>query len=190
MRHGDTGRRGFRGRIDDALVPEGWQQMRAAVAGVEWDAIFTSPLRRCSEFARELAVQRAITLHEDERLIEYDSGEWQSLSMEELADLHGDALTRFWADPVANPPPGGESMSGFQARLTDALDAIARTTVDAASGRASPRVLVVTHGGAIRLLRCLEAGRALQEMSAIDVPHASIHRMGWPAMATNHGTQA
>lgn len=184
LRHGDTGQRGFRGRIDDALTPHGWQQMRVAMAGSEWDMIVTSPLRRCADFAAELAARCGARLREDARLAEYDFGQWQALSLETLADQHGDALARFWADPVAHPPPDAESFAAFQARLVAALDAIA---VEQHDGGASPRILVITHGGVIRLLRCLVDGRPLRDMSLIDVPHASVHGIEWPVAGPRAG---
>jgi alpha-ribazole phosphatase len=43
----------------------------------------------------------------------------------------------------------------------------------------SRRVLVVTHGGAIRLLRCESEGRDFGDMASIDVTHASLHSLRW-----------
>jgi alpha-ribazole phosphatase len=43
------------------------------------------------------------------------------------------------------------------------------------------RVLVITHGGAIRVLRCVAEQRAFTDMASIDVPHASLHAIQWPA---------
>lgn len=45
-------------------------------------------------------------------------------------------------------------------------------------------MLVITHGGVIRLLRCLAAGRRYSDMLAIDVGHASLHPLPWPPPAT------
>ena len=168
LRHGDTGQRGFRGQLDDALSPAGWEQMHTAVAGGQWDVVVSSPLQRCAAFARELADQRAVPLHLDGRLAEYHFGDWQAVPLEQIAQRDADALEKFWSDPVACPPPGAESVATFEARVRDVLDAIARLP--------QQRVLVVTHGGVIRLLHCLSQGRELRCMSEVDVPHASLHR--------------
>lgn len=177
LRHGDTGQRSYRGQLDDPLTAAGWAQVHAAVAGRDWDCIVSSPLQRCAAFARELARARALPLRTDSRLAEYHFGDWQGVPIETLADEQGDALGRFWADPVANPPPGAESFHAFGLRLVAALDtAVSEAAVEAGSGR----VLVVTHGGAIRLLRCLVEGRGYGDMAGIDVPHASLHRLPWP----------
>jgi len=171
LRHGDTGMRGFRGQLDDALSVAGWEQMRTAVLEGQWDVIVSSPLQRCAAFAQELATQRELPLRLDARLTEYHFGDWQVLPLERIAEDDADALAKFWEDPVASPPPGAESFAMFEARIRAGMDAIARLS--------QRRVLLVTHGGVIRLLHCLRQGLELKEMSSIDVPHASLHRLQW-----------
>jgi len=172
LRHGDTGQRSYRGQLDDPLTALGWEQLRGAVAGRRWDAVVSSPLRRCAEFAREIATTRGLRLTLDARLAEYHFGDWQGVPIEELAERDGDSLGRFWADPVAHQPPGAETFAQFRARLSAALDDV----VHLHRGR---HVLVVTHGGAIRLLRCLVEGRDYSDMAGIDVPHACLHALAW-----------
>jgi Fructose-2,6-bisphosphatase len=172
LRHGDTGQRSYRGQLDDPLTELGWVQLRAAVEGLSWDRIVSSSLARCARFAEELAGARRLPLRIDARLAEYHFGDWQGVPIETLAEEQGDALGRFWADPVANPPPGAETFDAFHARLAAAMRDIVDETGNA-------RVLVITHGGAIRLLRCAAEGRSFADMAGIDVPHASLHRMRW-----------
>jgi alpha-ribazole phosphatase len=82
-------------------------------------------------------------------------------------------LARFWADPVNHPPPGAETFAAFRDRLCAALDDVALES----NGR---RTLVITHGGAIRLLRCRAEQRSYGDMAGIEVPHASLHALNWP----------
>lgn len=177
LRHGDTGQRSYRGQLDDALSALGWTQLREAVEGRTWDIIVSSTLQRCAAFARELALARGLPLRLDVRLAEYHFGRWQGVPIEEIAEEQGDALGRFWADPVAHPPPGAETFDAFRDRLSAALDDVAAEAVD-------QRVLVITHGGAIRLLRCLVEKRSYGDMAGIDVAHASLHPLPWHASAT------
>ncbi len=177
LRHGDTGQRSYRGQLDDALSELGWTQLREAVEGREWDIIVSSTLQRCAAFARELALARGLPLRLDVRLAEYHFGRWQGVPIERIAEEQGDALGRFWADPVAHPPPGAETFDAFRDRLSAALDDVAAEAVD-------QRILVITHGGAIRLLRCLVEKRSYGDMAGIDVPHASLHPLPWHASAT------
>jgi len=175
LRHGDTGQRSYRGQLDDPLSELGWQQLRAATAAGQWDAVVSSTLQRCAAFAAELATGRGLPLRLDARLAEYHFGQWQGVPIEDIARDQGEALGRFWSDPVAHPPPGGESFAAFRGRLASALDDIAAD----ARGQVR-RILVVTHGGAIRALRCIAEGRGFGEMVSIEVPHASRHPLAWP----------
>ncbi|UPG94143.1 histidine phosphatase family protein [Luteibacter aegosomatissinici] len=172
LRHGDTGQRSYRGQLDDPLTALGWAQLRASVEDRAWDRIVSSSMARCARFAEELAATRGLPLHVDARLAEYHFGDWQGVPIETLAEAHGDALGRFWADPVTYPPPGAETFDAFHARLVAAMDDLARES-------AGQRVLVVTHGGAIRLLRCVAERRVFGDMANIDVPHASLHPVIW-----------
>ncbi|KRG40743.1 fructose-2,6-bisphosphatase [Stenotrophomonas panacihumi] len=175
LRHGHTGQRSYRGQLDDPLSEQGWAQLRATAATGTWDAVVSSTLQRCAAFATELATQRGLPLRLDARLMEYHFGDWQGVPIEDIDRDAGPALGRFWADPVDHPPPGGEPFAAFRGRLSAALDQIAAD--HAGSGR---RVLVVTHGGAIRALRCIAEGRPFGQMVEIEVPHASLHPLAWP----------
>jgi alpha-ribazole phosphatase len=177
LRHGDTGQRSYRGQLDDALSEQGWAQLRAAVQGRSWDRIVSSSLQRCAAFAQEVADARQLPLRLDARLAEYHFGHWQGVPIEQIAQEQGDALARFWADPVRCPPPGAETFEAFRDRLTAALDDIAAEAL-------GQRILVVTHGGAIRLLRCLVEQRSYGDMAGIEVPHASLHPLPWHGAVT------
>jgi broad specificity phosphatase PhoE len=172
LRHGETaGGTRYRGRTDDPLTPEGWQQMRTATARGEWDRIVTSPLQRCRAFAAELAATRGIDLEVDPRLQEMDFGSWEGRTAEELMAEDRDALLRFWADPVAHPPPGGETLAALSLRVLDAW-------ADLASGGRGARVLVVSHGGPIRVILGHLSGIAPAALITIQVPHGSLTRAG------------
>jgi alpha-ribazole phosphatase len=177
LRHGDTGQRSYRGQLDDALSEQGWAQLRAAVQGLSWDRIVSSSLQRCAAFAQEVADARQLPLRLDARLAEYHFGHWQGVPIEQIAQEQGDALARFWADPVRCPPPGAETFEAFRDRLTAALDDIAAEAL-------GQRILVVTHGGAIRLLRCLVEQRNYGDRAGIEVPHASLHPLPWHGAVT------
>lgn len=176
LRHGDTGQSSYRGQFDDPLSALGWAQLRAATVRRRWDSIVTSSLCRCADFARELATQQGVPLRVDSRLAEYHFGHWQGISIERLAQEQAVALGQFWADPVTNPPPGAEPFATFRDRLSAALNDIAKEAT-------AQRVLVVTHGGVIRLLRCESEARGFGDMTSIDVPHASLHPLHWRVSA-------
>lgn len=172
LRHGDTGQSSYRGQIDDPLSGLGWAQLRAATAGRDWDVVVSSTLQRCAAFAHELTQARGVPLRLEPRLVEYHFGDWQGVPIDRIDATDGAALGRFWADPVAHPPPRAETHAQFRARLSAALDDVAALAGDR-------RVLVVTHGGVIRLLRCMAEGRSFGDMAGIEVAHASLHPLAW-----------
>jgi alpha-ribazole phosphatase len=173
LRHGETGQSGFRGRLDDPLTPAGWEQMRRATheARMPWQAVVSSPLVRCADFAHAFAAERGLPVEWDARLAELDFGDWEGLEPRVLQHSQPDALTRFWNDPWAFTPPKGERMAEFETRVRAAW-------ADISERHAGHPVLVVTHGGVIRLLLCLARGLARDELLRLAVSHASLHRIG------------
>jgi len=171
LRHGETvGGTRFRGSLDDPLTDEGFRQMEAAVSnGGPWDAIVTSPLSRCAAFAESLALKQGTPLETDERLREIHFGAWEGCSYAELMATAPIALTRFLADPFRHPPPDAEPLAAFRERT---LDALRNQMMPPNHGR---RLLLVTHGGVIRVMLCHARGWPLARLLEIDVPHASLH---------------
>jgi len=167
LRHGETERGGgFRGSLDDALTEAGWLQMHAGVAEARpWQAIVTSPLRRCAEFAQVLADRLALPLVVEPDLRELHFGEWEGRSAAELMTADADALGHFWADPYAFTPPGGEPLAAFEERV---LGAIRRLAV------AGPQhLLVISHAGVMRLLMA-HAQRRPKDLLQIEVTHGQL----------------
>jgi len=170
LRHGVTELGGgLRGSLDDELTAEGWAQMRAAVVlGGPWQALVSSPLRRCAAFAEELAARLELPLHIEADLRELHFGAWEGRSAADLMHDQADELGRFWADPYAFTPPQGEPLQQFEARIDAALQRLRQT-----HGRR--RVLVVSHGGVIRLLLARARGLPRSQLLAVEVAHASLH---------------
>ncbi len=171
MRHGEPeGGRRYRGRLDDPLSEKGWRQMREAVAGhAPWDAIITSPLRRCAEFAQELSRHHALPLEEDERLMEIGFGEWEGCTAEQLTKRDPHALMNFYRDPVRYRPQGAETLAVFRARVAAAWDELLR--------RPDEHLLIVAHAGVIRMILCQVLGMPEERMFSILVPNAGITRV-------------
>lgn len=172
MRHGETGGGSrLRGSSDDPLTATGWRQMCAAAGDDDrWQAVVTSPLVRCAEFAAALARRWNLPLETDARLREIHFGEWEGRSVRELWAEDPDALTRFWNDPVAHPPPGAEPVPEFRWRVLAAW----REHLRRHAGR---RVLVVSHGGPIRVILGEVRGLPLGELLKLEVVHAGVTRI-------------
>ena len=168
LRHGATTAAGrYCGSTDVPLSEEGWRQMWTAVAGRAWDRIFCSPLERCAAFSAALARRLAIPVIKDARLREMHFGDWEGCSPDEIMACAPDALQRFWADPIESRPPRAESLSDVASRVLTAWH-------EMRNGDRDERVLVVTHGGPIRILLLKLSGRPQAELLHLDVPHAAL----------------
>ena len=172
LRHGETELGGgFRGSLDDALTEHGWAQMRAAVVGAgPWDCLVSSPLQRCARFAEELAGELALPLALEEDLQELHFGEWEGRSALDLMQDHEQALGQFWADPYGFTPPGGEPVTAFAERVSAALQRLH-------ARYAGQRVLLVTHGGVMRLLLARARGLPREQLLQVQVGHGALHRL-------------
>jgi alpha-ribazole phosphatase len=165
LRHGLTQTAGrYCGSTDVELTDEGWRQMEAAAGVQAWERIVSSPLRRCAAFAAQVASRLALPVTYDRDWREMHFGDWEGHSIEELSKSDAAALERFWADPLAHPPPGAESLAALQQRVLAAHARIAGL----------PRTLVVTHGGPIRILLGQRDGLSLSALAALHVPHGAL----------------
>ncbi|AZZ75181.1 histidine phosphatase family protein [Pseudomonas sp. RU47] len=169
LRHGETELGGgLRGSLDDALTEKGWTQMRAAVVeGGPWDRIVSSPLQRCARFAAELGEQLNLSVHLDKDLQELHFGAWEGQSTAALMKTDAEALGLFWADPYSFTPPQGEPLSEFSFRV---LAAVARLH----SAYAGERVLLISHGGVMRLLLAQARGLPREQLLNVDVAHGAL----------------
>lgn len=167
LRHGLTERSGYYGSTEVPLTERGRGQMWQAVQGRRWDRIVTSPLRRCSDFAEALAARLRLPCETDARLREMHFGRWEGRDAEQLLADEPEALGRFWADPLAHPPPDAEPLPALRLRLFEMVSELAVQS----SGQ---RVLLVTHGGPIRILLSAADERPLAQLLHVDVAHAAL----------------
>lgn len=172
LRHGEPeGGQLLRGWRDDPLSPRGLAQLRAAVPDrPPWQGIMTSPLRRCAAFAETLAGELALPLADDPDLREAHFGDWEGRSPAALLASDREAVLRFWSDPAAYAPPGGEVLREFVARVRAGWQRL----LTQAQGR---HWLLVAHGGVIRVILADVLGAPLDNLFRIDVPYASLSRI-------------
>ncbi|ABK43224.1 transcriptional regulator, Fis family [Magnetococcus marinus MC-1] len=169
LRHGEPcGGERYRGRLDDPLSETGWQQMHAAVAPQEpWTHIISSPLQRCLHFAQQLAQQRQLPLTIEPALQELRFGRWEGRTATEiLASPQAEALTAFWRDPWRNPPPEGETLKDFEQRVIPTLQNLIEHHPKGA------HLLIVAHGGILRLATAWALGMPLNNLSRLVIPYA------------------
>lgn len=186
LRHGECeGGEIIRGRSDVALSDEGkaqmWRSWRAISSELEQLpsapeslALLSSPAQRCQAFAAELKADMPdyfpAPLQQHDWLWELDFGDWDGMKVASVYQQHSEAAEAFWRDPVANTPPGGESLPAFRSRVLDGWQTMVQRWLarevsssegsgskgsfsgDSGSSASADAALILTHSGVIRLL--------------------------------------
>jgi len=145
LRHGECVDAAFlRGRrTDTPLSKKGMGQMRRRLIRRRYGVVWTSPLSRCRAFAEAWADTHNLPVRVLDDLAERDWGLWDGLPLEDVQRQWPAELEAYLADPFHVSPPQAEPLETFRSRVQKAL-----ATVGAGG---SERVLVVTHGGVIKL---------------------------------------
>lgn len=176
IRHGEPeGGVKYRGSLDDPLSDTGWQQLRASTAqaltaGTRWDAVISSPMRRCHAFAQEIAAQQQLPLQVLPDLRELCFGELEGLTPKEAWSQHADLLGQLWQAPEQHTPPGGEPFGDFIQRVQGCIDILLPRY-------AGQHLLVVAHGGVIRAMLNCCLGFTPRDTFKVDIPYAGMTRV-------------
>jgi probable phosphoglycerate mutase len=171
VRHGETDwnrERRWQGHADRPLNDTGRAQARALaelLAAEPPDAIVSSDLGRARETAEIVGARIGVAVELDSRLREVDVGEWSGLTAAEVEQRFPDGLRRRLAGGTGWER--GETYEQLHERVVAALHEIA-----AAAGEG--RVLVVTHGGAMRAV-WLACGGGEQDRP--QVRNCDVHRV-------------
>jgi broad specificity phosphatase PhoE len=150
VRHGETtynAEHRIQGQSDAPLSETGRRQSRAvadALVSCPIDAVYSSPLRRALETAKETAERHALTVQTDPRLMELNAGVFEGHLRSELADVYPDELARWLGGQSDFAIPGGESRRQLIDRGCDAIRAIAATP--------HRQMVVVAHGGLLSVV--------------------------------------
>lgn len=153
LRHGQTDynvERRLQGQRESRLTELGRRQAdgtgRALAAmGLAFDACYCSPLRRARETAELVAARLGLRPIPDPRLQEWCLGQGEGLLWDEAAaEFPQLALLNRRDDPELGLP-GGETRRQLWTRVGEALEELA-------ARHAGQRLLLVSHGGAIRAM--------------------------------------
>ena len=168
IRHGEpAGGRVFRGHTDHPLTELGIKQFKQRVQrlGYRWDQIVSSPLKRCRQSAELLSNEQNLPLKIDEHFSEIHFGDWENMLVDKVMEQEN--ISHMWNDPMNFCPPQGETTVALQQRVIKGWHKL----LEDYQGQ---RVLVVTHGGVIRMLAqyLLEINRLA--LTKLSLPHAAI----------------
>jgi broad specificity phosphatase PhoE len=154
VRHGETdwnrdGR--WQGHSDTHLNDAGREQ--AARVAEELDGVdvaYSSDLARARETADIVARRLGLDVHVDERLRERGFGAWEGKTAPEIELEFRDAHARW----LAGEGPGAEDAEPF----LDFATRVQRFVEDVLTRHPDETVLIVAHGGSIRVIHALASG--------------------------------
>jgi len=156
VRHGETewnAQRRYQGQSDVPLSDAGRAQARALVGRLAREtlaAAYVSDLGRAVETAEILLAGRDVPLVKEARLREMNFGVLEGLTFK-------DAYARYpaeidaWLKDYNTPPPGGEDLDSFAARVASLLDELQ-------ANHDEQVILLVAHGGPLSELARLALG--------------------------------
>jgi probable phosphoglycerate mutase len=148
VRHGETdwnAESRWQGHFDPSLNELGRRQAEALADQLSEegiDAVYSSDLRRALETATIVARRIGVSVRPLLELREIDVGSWSGLTMDEIRTQLPDAIERLRDHGYGWE--GGETPEELQVRVVRALREIVAAHPDG-------RVLVVTHGGVVRV---------------------------------------
>jgi len=134
----------IQGQRDPQLSPYGEKEAKLLAKrfkGLEFEAVYSSPLKRAQGTARTIVGKRA-EVQCVEELTEINLGEWEGRTLNQIRRKFGESFDSWAVSPSKIQVPGGEDFKEFKKRVTKAMRGIERKHKEG-------NVLVVCHGGVI-----------------------------------------
>lgn len=189
MRHGEPvgacpkGGSLLRGSIDHELSTKGWLQAEQRILSLRdelhldspWDVIISSPLKRCAAFAEKLASETLLTEKNAVALVikdcwrEIHYGDWEGLSTQSIWQQQPELMQKMWQEPLEFCAPNGEPVKDFSLRIEQAW-------LELLNEYQGKRILLVCHGGVMRLLLQQLLLLAPEGMNRFAIPYAAMSR--------------
>ena len=150
MRHGETvwnTERRYQGMTDIELSEEGLRQAECAAKrfkNIKIDKIYASPLKRAMKTAEKIAAEKGLEIISEDDFREIHFGEGEGKTVPELTEKYGESYTNFIREPHKYGFPGEGSVENVINRIKPGIDRIIAED--------EGNVLIVSHGGIIRLM--------------------------------------
>ena len=160
----------FGGRIDMELSPRGHQQAEVLAKflhGLQPNAIYASPMKRVHQTLAPLLQNSAPSPTILPDLCEVDFGDWTGLTWEGVREKFGVSAFEWLHQLERNGISNAESTAGYRARIEPCLRQIIRD-------HAEQKVLVVCHGGVIRMMLAILLELPLAKTASFEIDYASI----------------
>jgi alpha-ribazole phosphatase len=174
IRHGESTwnqERRIQGNLDPGLSDQGRAQaalLAARLKNRRLAALYTSPLRRALDTAAIVGESTGLIPQSIDGLREIRLGEWEGKTATEIRTTSGNLYDRWLDRPLeVSSPPGGEQICAFQRRAVGAIECLRRAHTDG-------DLLIVTHGGVIKVYLCHVLGIDLNRLFRIKADNAAV----------------
>ena len=175
VRHGETDwnvGEVFRGRADVDLNENGIQQAELLgeyLSCEKIDFVYSSPLQRATKTAAAIAAHHGLEVNSIANLIDFDFGEWQGKSLEEVKAEYTE-LYRDWTDtPEQVRVPGGECLEDVSGRAMSFVE-------DAVMRCGDGRIVFVSHRVVCKVMICGLLGMDNSRFHVIRIDNCGITR--------------
>ncbi|MBA7666788.1 Phosphoserine phosphatase 1 [subsurface metagenome] len=159
----------FWGSTDIALSDIGIrqsEQLRDRLAEEKISAVYTSTLSRARTTADIIVAKRKINTTASDELNECNFGYIEGMTFDEIQRLYPELAAEL-LDWKTVAFPGGESLEDLDKRVLSFMDRLT-------GHKEKETVLIVSHGGPLRLLICHLLGLGLEHWLRFRVEHASL----------------
>ena len=179
VRHGQTDwnvDERWQGHSDIPLNPAGLEQARRLaekLAGQHFKAIYSSDLQRATQTAEVIGTSLGLAYQTDPRLREINLGQWEGMLVSDVRLQFSTAWEERQRNPLNARAPGGETLPEVAARLEQAFN-------DIASTYPTGKVLVVSHGLAMKAMVCLARRLPLGNAYTQPWDNATWQVIEWP----------
>lgn len=163
VRHGQTSwnQEGkYQGHSDIALNERGVRQanlVAGRLAKEKISAIYSSDLLRAYQTAEAIAQYHALPVIARAEFREINFGIWEGLTYQEIMATWPEILTAMYSKPGEISPPEGESFQEVKQRVASALQ-------QCVADYQGETIVLVSHGGTMRVLLCIALGIGLDKM--------------------------
>lgn len=163
VRHGQTSwnQEGkYQGHSDISLNERGIKQgnlVAKRLAKEKISAIYSSDLLRAQQTAKAIAEYHGLSVITKPEFREINFGIWEGLTYQEIMVDWSEILTAMYSKPGEIGPPQGESFQVVKQRVTRALQ-------ECVKEHQEQTIVLVSHGGTMRVLLCAALGIGLDKM--------------------------
>ena len=174
VRHGETlwnYSKRYQGHSDIPLNKKGLEQAERVaqrLAGETISAVYSSDLVRAASTAQAIADRHSLRCTMVPELREINFGLWEGLTYGEIMVKWPDILSAVYSRPGKDLIPGGESFYDVQHRTTIGLS-------KCIAGHDEETIVVVSHGGTMRVLLCDALGLAIENMWTLQQDSTAIN---------------